>query len=176
MQRILFIKKFSSKYFCQELNNRLSFYTLICRKKFSGGDFMIMIIIVECVDDDHRSEGHSGGLLAQHAIWGILDIFLWKTQQISSICMWKNTTNILDIFLWKKQQISWIFPVEKNNKYPQYLLVAKLKKWRTPSWIFPVEKSKYPSKFSMENGNNYRSACNIQHVQNITASFTYSSK
>ena len=82
MQRILFIKKFSSKYFCQELNNRLSFYTLICRKKFSGGDFMIMIIIVECVDDDHRSEGHSGGLLAQHAIWGILDIFLWKTQQM----------------------------------------------------------------------------------------------
>ena len=39
-------------------------------------------IMVESVDDDHRSEGHSGGLLAQHAIWGILDIFLWKTQQM----------------------------------------------------------------------------------------------
>ena len=39
-------------------------------------------ILVESVDDDHRSEGHSGGLLAQRAIWGILDIFLWKTQQM----------------------------------------------------------------------------------------------
>ena len=107
MQRILFIKKFSSKYFCQELNNRLSFYTLICRKEFSGGDFMIMIIIVECVDDDHRSEGHSGGLLAQHAIWGILDIFLWKTQQISSISfdgkIEKVENTILDISCGKEQ-------------------------------------------------------------------------
>ena len=44
-------------------------------------------ILVESVDDDHRSEGHSGGLLAQRAIWGILDIFLWKTQEdIHDIC------------------------------------------------------------------------------------------
>ena len=70
---------------CESLRWTIWMDMAISWKSFSF--IVTIIIVVVSVDDDHRSEGHSGGLLAQHAIWGILDIFLWK-----------HTTNILNIF------------------------------------------------------------------------------